>query len=410
VSLRPLVSSWNAFFFAPQSPAPVALYRILYGLLVIADLVLLHGDWLTWFGADGLVSIDTMRKVSPGIRLNVFLILPQGDQWIQAFFWVFLVLALFLTVGFLSRFTSIAVFLCLMSIHQRNLFILNSGDTLLRVTGFFLMFAPAGAAISVDRLWRIWRGKEGVEVLPRSPWAQRMIQIQSALVYFSTFCWKMRGTKWIDGTALYYTTQLMEFQRFPMPSLGNGLLLRLATWSALLIEFALGILVWFRKIRYGVLLLGVGLHLFLEYSMNVPLFQWIAMASYVTFIDAADLSRAWAWLRRSLARRLGNPLDVIYDGADSRAVRLANVLRAVDVFARLNMIERHSANVGSEWPALSGLRGRPTLLVEVHGFVYEGFKGLLAISRVVPLLWWLAPFLFLSGQRKQSFRVPKAIL
>ena len=69
---------------------------------------------------------------------------------------MFLLFAVFLTVGFLSRFSSVAVFLCLVSIHQRNLFILNSGDTILRVTGFFLMFAPTGAAISVDRLVRVW--------------------------------------------------------------------------------------------------------------------------------------------------------------------------------------------------------------------------------------------------------------
>lgn len=399
MNARSLVSSWNKFFFAPQSPAPVALYRVLYGLLVIADLALLHGDWLTWFGANGFLRIDTMRTVAPGIRLNLFLILPQDDRWVQAFFWVFLVFALFLTVGFMSRFSSIVVFVCLLSLHQRNLFILNSGDVLLRVNGFFLMFAPTGGAISVDRLWRIWRGKEGVELLPRSPWAQRMIQIQTAIVYVSTFCWKIRGAKWVDGTALYYTTRLVEFQRFPTPSLGTGLILRLATWSALLIEFALGTLVWFRKIRYVVLLLGVCLHLSLEYSMNVPLFQWIAMASYVTFIDAADLARAWVWLRRSVAGWLGDPVDVLYDAADVRAVRLATLLRAVDVFDRLNVIEVHSSNVGS---------GRRALLIGAHGFVDEGLKGLIVISRVVPLLWWLAPLSFLSGQIKQSFRVRNA--
>src|SRR5260370_5537834 len=105
MSLRSLVRSWNAFFFDPQSPTPIALYRILYGLLIIADLALLHGDWLTWYGARGLVSMDTFRKISGGgASLNLFLIMPQGDAWIDAFFWVFLLFAVFLTVGFQSRF------------------------------------------------------------------------------------------------------------------------------------------------------------------------------------------------------------------------------------------------------------------------------------------------------------------
>jgi hypothetical protein len=46
VILRYLSRAWNEFFFAEQSPTPIALFRILYGLLVIATLLLLRPDWL----------------------------------------------------------------------------------------------------------------------------------------------------------------------------------------------------------------------------------------------------------------------------------------------------------------------------------------------------------------------------
>jgi len=39
-----------------------------------------------------------------------------------------------------------------------------TSDTLLRVTAFFLMFAPAGAALSLDRLWNLRRGRESREI------------------------------------------------------------------------------------------------------------------------------------------------------------------------------------------------------------------------------------------------------
>jgi hypothetical protein len=402
------IRAWNEFFFAPQSPTPVALYRILYGLLVIADLALLHGDWLTWYGARGLMPLETMRKMTPGIRLNLFLIMPQDDAWIQAFFWVFLLFAVFLTIGFLSRFSSVAVFLCLISLHNRNLYILNSGDTLLRVTGFFLMFAPTDAAISVDRLLRIWRGKEVLDIQPISPWAQRMIQIQSAFAYFSTFLWKMRGTEWIGGTAVYYTTRLLEFQRFPFPALEDGILLKLTTWSTLFIEFALGVLVWFRRIRYWILLMGVCLHLSIEYLMNIPLFQWIAMATYVTFIDPADLTRAWSWIRRRVAARLGDPADIIYDGSCDRARRLADVLRAADVFGRLNFYDVNACGENIGWQALPAAQGRLKLVVRANGLVYGTSRGLFAISRRVPILWPLAPLSLASRVRKHSLRLAKA--
>jgi hypothetical protein len=44
MTLKAISTTWNEFFFAEQSPEPVALFRILYGLLVTATLLLLQPD------------------------------------------------------------------------------------------------------------------------------------------------------------------------------------------------------------------------------------------------------------------------------------------------------------------------------------------------------------------------------
>jgi hypothetical protein len=306
VSIRGFVRAWNDFFFKPQPPTPVALYRILYGLMIIADLILLRPDWLTWYGPQGLFRLETMRLLAPGPRINIFLLLPQTVFAVNVFFWVFLVLAVCLTAGFMTRFSTIAVYICLSSIQDRNPYILHSGDTLLRVTGFFLMFAPAGAALSIDSLLRLRKGRSHAEVALRAPWAQRLIQIQMAVLYFATFYSKTLGDSWKDGTAIYYVLRLDEFQRFPVPLIHNLFLLKVLAWGTLLIEFSLGVLVWFRELRYPVLLAGVCMHLGIEYSMNIPLFEWIAMSTYVTFIDPEDLSRSWMWVRNRISlQKLG---------------------------------------------------------------------------------------------------------
>jgi hypothetical protein len=298
VRLSSLVNGWNAFFFEPQSPVPIALFRILYGLLVIATLALLRPDWLTWFGTHAWISLATMRQVEPGTRINLFAVIPAGDGWIGALFWVFLLSAAMLTVGCLTRVNSVIVFVCLASIQQRNLFITHGGDTFLRVAGFFLMFAPAGAALSVDRLVRIRRGKEPSQVLPRSPWAQRMIQIQLSILYLTAFFSKAQGAAWVNGMALYYVYHLDELRRFAVPDwLLHPAMLKLETWSALIIEFCMGALVWIVEFRYYVLALGVILHLSLEYSLNIPLFQWATLSAYVLFVDPEDLRRAGKWAR-----------------------------------------------------------------------------------------------------------------
>jgi hypothetical protein len=358
MSLKSLARAWNEFFFAPQSPTPVCLYRILFGLLALADFILLRPDWLAWFGTRGIISLETMQHFEPGTRINLFAIAPN-DFWVEAIFWIALVSAFCLTVGFLTRASSIAVFICLTSINQRALFAMNAGDSLLRVTGFWLMFAPAGAAFSVDRLLRLWRGKEGLEIQPRAPWAQRMIQYETALLYVATFWLKSQGPSWIDGTALYYVYHLEQFQRFPVPSFLQDLaIVKLETWATLALEFSLGVLIWFKELRYPLLL---------------PLFQWIILATYVNFIDPADLARAGEWIRARLPVRSAAPVTVVYDAASDRVVRTANVLRAMDFRHRMQLVDLQAAaarhGVGEQ-------EGAGRLLVATPGGWRHGFEAI----------------------------------
>lgn len=365
MSLRSLARAWNEFFFAPRPPAPLCLFRVLFGLLALADFILLRPDWLTWFGTRGITTLETMRRFEPGTRINLFALMPN-DSWVEGFFWFAIVSAVFLALGFLTRASSVAVFLCLASIDQRAMLAMHSGDSLLRVTGFWLMFAPAGAAFSVDRLVRIWRGKEGLQIQPRPPWAQRMIQIQVALLYMATFWTKSQGASWIDGTALFYVYHLDQFQRFPLPSFVQDLVfIKLETWLTLAIEFSLGVLVWFKELRYPLLLTGLLLHLSLEYSMNIPLFQWIILATYVTFIEPADLARAWDWIRARIAPRVGSPVTVVCDGASDRVVRAVNVLRAIDILGRLQFVELQPGD------SKRGVDGTGRLLVFKRGLSAE---------------------------------------
>ena len=67
------------------------------------------------------------------------------------------------------------------------------------------------------------------------------------------------------------------------------------TWYGLGIEFALGLFLWVKELRYWLLLGGVLLHVMLEYAMNVPLFQFILLSSYVLFIDPDDFMRVRNW-------------------------------------------------------------------------------------------------------------------
>jgi len=388
VKANSFLGAWNGFFFAKQSPIPLALFRLAYGTVVISTLFLLHADWISWYGPNAWVRLSTIGTMEPGPRLNLFTVIPQSDLWVRILFWVFLVSAVCLASGLLTRVNSIVVFACLASIQQRNLLILHGGDTFLRVAGFFLMFAPAGSALSLDRLIRIWRGKEGVEIRPHRPWAQRMIQFELALLYFAGFCSKIEGGSWVQGTALYYVYHLDELQRFPIPSwFFHPVILKLGTWFALALEFSMGVLIWIKELRYPLLAVGVLFHLSLEYSLNIPMFQWDVLSAYILFVDPVDLTRFWNWIRTRAGRYFGEQMNVIYDGASERRLRIVNMLRAIDILGRLSFADLRDS------PArLDAARqdAQNQLLVSTSSGLRRGRDGLRALARVVPLLWPLA--------------------
>jgi hypothetical protein len=284
---RKMRTAIAGYFFQPISPYPLGLFRILFGFCVCATLLLPHADWLAWFGVRGWVSMETISKAESGFRLDLFSVIPHQDAWISGLYWVLLVASITLTLGFGARLSSIVVYLGLNSLNQRNPLILHGGDTFLRAAAFFLMFAPSGVALSLDNvLKRTFR--RGAEPLPRmiSPWAQRLIQYQLAIIYLASFWWKAKGASWWNGTALFYVINLREIRRFPLSGFFyESWVLHLGTWLTLCFEFGFPLLVWLKRFRTSCLIAGLLFHLCLEYALNIPMFQWDMLCAYVLFFD-----------------------------------------------------------------------------------------------------------------------------
>jgi len=283
---------WNDFFFRPVPAYSLGLFRIAFAAVVLLNLGLLAPDALTWFGEKGTLPLDDAMRLSGGFRINVLAWLPATDLTVQCFIGSSFLVALSVLVGWRTRMASVLLWICLTSLHHRNLFVLNSGDTLMRNLAFFLIFAPSDKAYSLDRYFRIRRGLEEPGVPLIAPWPIRLMQIQICVMYLSTVLWKVSGTCWCNGTAVYYITRLDSFKHYPTPAFMQDIWFsKFATWSSLATELALPILVWFRRTRYPVLLAGVLLHLGLEYTMNVPVFQWVVLSSLLLFVDPEYIGR-----------------------------------------------------------------------------------------------------------------------
>jgi hypothetical protein len=192
---------------------------------------------------------------------------------------------------------------------------------------FYMMLAPAGASLSLDR-WR--RARSAFWELPsRAPWALRLMQVQLSVLYLAGLWAKLRASEWNDGTAISYAVRLDDLARFDMPaSLATSeLLVNLLTYGTLAIEALIGILVWNRALRPWVLGLGVALHVGIDLTLRVGFFSYAIFVLYLAFLPPGAVSARLPAIRDRLSRA-PRRADSLHTSAvraqlDASAARLA---------------------------------------------------------------------------------------
>ena len=255
-----------------------------------------------WMGNDVFMSHDGSIR-SPRIDLIYGI---TDYRLLVAFNILVIFFALLTCLGLFTRFSSIMLALGIVSFHHRNAVILHGGDTVVRLGALYMAIAPSGAAFSLDRLIAVRKGLAPAIPPNVSLWPQRLIAYNCCLIYFTTTWAKLFGVLWRGGTATWYTARLHEFDRFPVPSFVNNFpFVYISTWATLGVEFALGTLVWFKALRKWVLLAGIMLHGYIDYSMNIPLFGYLMVSMYLAFYEGEEVTD---WFDRLKVRFFKKPI------------------------------------------------------------------------------------------------------
>jgi hypothetical protein len=310
---------WRKFWFEPSGTSSICVFRILYGVLVLQVAVVhLGGHFEEWYGSHSMVTLPTVINHfwynNP--HFDLFLLLPQTDSTFGLVYIAFVVAAAFLCLGLFSNYSALVVWLILLSMHHHNPYNINGGDAFLRAVAPFLLFSYCGDRFSLDA----YIAKKCGRTVPalRCPWAQRMIQVQLALVYWQTFCCKMAGAQWLDGTAIYYATRLDDMMRFPAPFISDNMfILKALDYFTLVVEFLAWTAIFVKELRYYVLFGLLFLHLGIDYLINLPVFEWAFIFTLVTFVEPADMDACFLWLRSKCLRAGKVPVERAQPGGEN---------------------------------------------------------------------------------------------
>jgi hypothetical protein len=281
-----LIAQYCAWIREPIAPHSLGLFRCWFGVICLANILFLWPDMEMWLGADGVIapSVTSISSMEPGLSLYRFF--SDKDTVLELIRAFGLMGSLALVLGVYPRCGATMLWLAWVSIEHRNVYILNSGDTLARITLFFLIFARSDQAFSLTRWLQTKSGKIHPSEHPTIPaWPVRILQAHLCIIYISTAIWKSLGSMWMDGSAVGVVLQLGEFSRFPVPSfLATETSSKILTWMTLAIEFSFPILVWIPRYRTLTLASGIALHVGLEWIMNIQLFQWTITSLYILFL------------------------------------------------------------------------------------------------------------------------------
>jgi len=296
--LAAALDGWNRFWFERVSTATLAVFRIVFGLILFFWTLSLLPELSPFFTKGGVLPQQPHYTGGSWGLLGEF---PSHTAVV--IFWVALLVAsIALVLGLFSQLAAAIAFVALVSFEQRNPNVFNSGDGLIRLITFYLIFAPTSASLSLRTFLRN-RG-EFWSFPARAVWPMRLLQLQFSAIYLFAVWDKVRGTTWNNGTAVSIALRITDIERFPVPGfVTHSLLLsNLLTYGTLVIELSLAILVWNPRLRPWVLLAGLSLHLGIEYSVRVGFFGLSIMSMYLLWVPPRRVEDVLLALRRRLSR------------------------------------------------------------------------------------------------------------
>jgi Vitamin K-dependent gamma-carboxylase len=331
-------------------PRSLGLFRILFGLVLLGDLLRQIPAIPTWFAADGVVPPEVMIAREQGhVPLSIFLEYPERPVLIAGFVLFGLVYVAYL-IGYRTRLSQVLVIVSLVTLHGRASIIEHAGERSIHIFAILTAFLPLGARFSIDAV-RARRPDTPPTTAPARSIAVLAMLLQLSAIYLLDWAVKLDGNAWKNGSAIIGAIQPMTGTPFGFLVRDHApiLLLRGFAVGTLLLEFMLWplLLIPLPQLRLAAAGGMVALHLGIWSFMNLGIFQPVMIAPAALLLTAGT----WSWLertprlagpRRALARARDRLADFVPPASrpaapPRRELVLAREALAAAIFASLTL-------------------------------------------------------------------------
>ncbi|MGW0706593.1 HTTM domain-containing protein [Streptomyces sp. NPDC002643] len=200
------------------------------------------------------------------------------------------------------------------------------GPTLWAVLGFALLVVTFGGLLSLGWLvifWGLWvvyalwwfvcrvdrygRSHNVFDIIGNLVHnaALFVIMAEACLIYAAAGWYKIQGSRWQDGTAVYYPLHLDYFSPWPMLSdlmSSSGTMVMLATYGTVLVQVAFPFTLFNRRVKNVLLAVMMTEHAVIALVLGLPFFSLAMIAADAVFLPTPFLKRLGGWVSRARAR------------------------------------------------------------------------------------------------------------
>ncbi|MCX5074520.1 HTTM domain-containing protein [Streptomyces sp. NBC_00513] len=316
------------------------------------------------YGPDGPWSWGMAERLIASNRAFTVLMWSDATWWFELVYGLSVLASVLLMLGWRTRATSVLFMIGVLSLQNRSVFMGDGGDNVIHLMAMYLVLtrcarvwsldarrarlrgsASAGAAGPV--LWSVlgllfaygavtgrfgagwlaafatvwvvlglwWlvdrfepegEGRAVLDVLANLLHNAGMLVIMAevCLIYATAGWYKIQGSRWQDGTALYYPLGLDYFTPWPGLSgvlAGSGTLVMLLTYGTVAVQVAFPFTLFNRRIKNVLLAVMMLEHAGIAVLLGLPFFSLAMIAADAVFLPTVFL--VWLGARAGAARR-----------------------------------------------------------------------------------------------------------
>jgi hypothetical protein len=350
---------------SPVAPYQAAVIRIGFSLTLLGFLLREFPHRGELYGPHGPWSWDMARALIATNHAFTVLMWSAGRAWFEVVYAAAIVAAVMLLIGWRTRTASLLFMVGVLSLQNRSVFMGDGGDNVVHIMAIYLAFTRCGQVWSLDArrmrrraeagkpaggrdlvgvvLWAFlaavlatvtvvgdlsggwalifwgalvghaawWAARQDAQSEPRivmnmianvvHAGAMLVIAGEVCLIYSTAGWYKIQGSRWQDGTALYYPLHLDDFTPWPALShllAGNGVMVMLITYGTVWIQVAFPFTLWSRRVKNVLLAAMMCEHAGIAVILGLPFFSLAMIAADAVFLPTGFLR----WIGDQVAR------------------------------------------------------------------------------------------------------------